>query len=88
VEERGGYLDLSRLTPGELMGMASALVLLASLWLPWFSTSGNENSRINSAGIGPNDNATAWQTFHVLDWVLVAGVTAPFILTWASPPSC
>jgi hypothetical protein len=80
--ERGGYLDLSRLTPGELMGMASALVLLASLWLPWFSTSGNPNSRINSAGIGPSDSATAWQTFHVLDWALVAACAAPFILSW------
>jgi hypothetical protein len=82
VEERRGYLDLSRLTPGELMGMASALVLLASLWLPWFSTSSNPNSRINSAGIGPDDTATAWQTFTILDWTLVAGVTAPFILAW------
>jgi hypothetical protein len=80
--ERGGYLDLSRLTPAELVGMASALVLLASLWLPWFTTSGNENSRINSAGIGPNDSATAWQTFNVLDWALVAACAAPFILSW------
>jgi hypothetical protein len=82
VEERGGYVDLSRLTPAELMGMASALVLLASLWLPWFSTSDNPNSRINSAGIGPGDSANAWQTFTVLDWALLAAVTAPFILSW------
>src|SRR3954447_23089897 len=67
VEERGGYLDFARLTPGELGGMLSSLVLLASLWLPWFTTSGNPNSKINSAKIGANDSATAWQVFHVLD---------------------
>jgi hypothetical protein len=82
VEERGGYLDLSRLTPGEFIGMLSALILLGSLWLPWFTTSGNPNSKINSAGIGSSDSANAWQTFHVLDWVLVAAATAPFILSW------
>jgi hypothetical protein len=82
VEERGGYLDFSRLTPGELLGMGASLVLLASLWLPWFTTSGNPNSRINSAGIGPNDSATAWQTFRILDWALLAACAAPFILSW------
>jgi hypothetical protein len=82
AQERGGYLDLSRLTPAELIGMASALVLLASLFLPWFTTSANPNSRINSAGIGSSDSATAWQTFTFLDWTLLAACSAPFILSW------
>ena len=81
VEGRRGYLDLSRLTPGEFMGMAAALVLLASLWLPWFTTSsGNPNSRL--AGASGGDSVSAWQTFSVLDWLLVAACTAPFILSW------
>jgi hypothetical protein len=80
--ERRGYLDLSRLTPGEYMGMAAGLVLLGSLFLPWFSTSGNPNSRINSAHIGANSTATAWETFPVLRWLLLAACTAPFILSW------
>jgi hypothetical protein len=82
VEERSGYLDFSRLTPGELVGMGSALVLLASLFMPWFTTSSNPNSKINSAHIGANSSATAWQTFPVLRWFLIAGCAAPFILAW------
>jgi hypothetical protein len=82
VEERGGYLDLSRLTPGEFMGMAAALVLLASLWLPWFTTSGNPNSKIDSAHIGSNSSASAIDTFPTLRWLLIAACAAPFILSW------
>src|SRR5215217_6797953 len=67
VEEGRGYLDL---------------VLLASLWLPWFTTSGNPNSKINSAHIGANDSATAFQTFPILRWLLIGACTAPFILSW------
>jgi hypothetical protein len=62
--------------------MGSALVLLGSLWLPWFSTSGNVNSTIESAGTGPNSDASAWEVFSVLDWLLVAACAAPFILSW------
>jgi hypothetical protein len=80
--ERGSYLDLSRLTPGEYVGMAAGLVLLGSLWLPWFSTSSNPNSKINSAHIGANSSATAFETFPVLRWLLIAACTAPFILAW------
>ena len=37
AEERSGYLDFSKVSPGELMGMGAALVLFGSLWLPWFT---------------------------------------------------
>jgi hypothetical protein len=76
------YLDLSRLTPGEFGGMVAAAILVGSLFLPWFGTSDNENSVIESAGIGANDTADAWQVFGVLDWLFVAAATAPFILSW------
>jgi hypothetical protein len=79
----GGYLDFTRLTIGEYLGMGSALLLLLSLWLPWFSTDeGNENSVIESAGTGPGETASAWDTFSTLDFLLLAACTAPFILTW------
>jgi hypothetical protein len=80
--ERRGYLDVSQISPGELIGMAAAALLVVSLWLPWFTTSENENSTIESAGVGPDDSASAWQTFAVLDWLLLAAAAAPFILTW------
>jgi hypothetical protein len=78
---RGRYLDISRLSPGEYLGMAAALVLFVSLWLPWFTTSAaNPNSTI--AGASGGDSANAWQVFSTLDILLVLACTAPFILSW------
>jgi hypothetical protein len=82
AEGRTGYVNLSKLSPGEFLGMLAALVLLASLWLPWFTTSENQNSEIESAGIGPNSDANAFEVFGILDWLLVAACAAPFILSW------
>jgi xanthine/uracil permease len=78
----GPFLDLSKLSPAEALGALSSFVLLGSLWLPWFSTSSNPHSTIKSAHIGANSDANAWQTFTKLDLLLVAGCTAPFILSW------
>ncbi len=81
AEQKSGYLDTSRLTPGEYMGMGAALVLFLSLFLPWFTTSSsNPNSRLGS--IAGGDSANAWQTFSTLDWLLALACTAPFILAW------
>jgi hypothetical protein len=76
------YLQPSKLTPGELWGMLAALLLGGSLFLPWFSTSDNPNSTIESAGIGPDETASAWDTFPVLRWLLLAACIAPFVLSW------
>ena len=78
----GRFLDVKELSPAELLGMVSALVLLGSLFLPWFSTSGNPHSVIDSAGIGPNQEANAFEVFKILDVALIAACAAPFILTW------
>ncbi len=81
AEGRGGYVDVSRLTPAEYGGCIAAIVLVLSLFLPWFGTSEtNENSQL--AGASGGDTVNALQTFAVLDFVLVAGATAPFILSW------
>ena len=81
-EERSVYLDWSRVSPGELMGMGAALVLLASLWLPWFTTSSDNPNSTLPGGVHGGDSANAWQVFNTLDWLLVAACAAPFILTW------
>jgi hypothetical protein len=81
AERERQYLDLSRLTPGEYMGMGAAVVLVLSLFLPWFTTSSsNPNSELN--GITGGDSATAWQVFTSLDFLLVLAGSAPFILAW------
>jgi hypothetical protein len=82
TDEGSGYLDFSKVSPGELMGMGAALLLLASLWLPWFTTSStNPNSEL-PGGVSNGDSANAWQVFNTLDWLLVSACAAPFILTW------
>ncbi|MEA2378614.1 MAG: hypothetical protein QOK00_300 [Thermoleophilaceae bacterium] len=79
--EGGGYLDTSRLSPGEYVGMGAALVLFASLWLPWFTTSSdNANSRLGGASGG--DGVNAWHVFSTLDILLTLAATAPFVLSW------
>src|SRR5436190_530855 len=83
LEEPGPYVDFKRVSRAELIGMVSGVVLLASLWLPWFATSAdNPHSRINTANIGPGHTANAWQTFRILDVLLVLAFLAPFILAW------
>jgi hypothetical protein len=81
AERRSGYLDPARLSPGELLGMGAGLLLLVSLFLPWFTTSeDNPNSTI--AGARGGEGATAWEVFGILDWVLVLACIAPFVLSW------
>jgi hypothetical protein len=81
--ETGGYLSVSRLTPGELGGCVAGVVLVLSMFLPWFSTSSsNPNSKITSAGIGPGEHANAFEVFKILDWLFLAAAVAPFILAW------
>src|SRR6185503_5926435 len=82
AEESSGYLDFSRVSPGELMGMGAALVLFASLWLPWFTTSSDNPNSTLPGGVHGGDSANAWQVFNTLDWLLVAACLAPFILSW------
>ena len=81
ADGRGGYIDTSRLTPAEYAGCLAAILLVASLFLPWFGTSeSNDNSTL--AGASGGDTVNAWQTFGLLDILLVAAATAPFILSW------
>ena len=80
--ESRGYIDANQVTPAELAGMAAAALLVLSLFLPWFTTSGNPNSEIASAGVGPNSDASAWETFGILKFLFLAAASAPFILTW------
>jgi hypothetical protein len=87
--------DLSRLHWSEGVGFAGSAVLLGSLFLPWFSTSCNHINPASPAGCNPNSvlvhhqgdpsaygQFSAFQTFKVLDVVLVAACIAPFVLAY------
>ena len=71
-------LDLSKLHRGEFIGFAGSGVLFLSLFLPWYGTSSNPNAQINNA----RGTFDAFQTFKVLDVLLVLACTAPFVLAW------
>jgi hypothetical protein len=71
-------LDFSLWLPGEYYGFLGAGVLLFSLFLPWYGTSSNPNAKIN----GARGTFNAFQTFKLLDILLVAACSAPFILAW------
>jgi hypothetical protein len=73
----------------EYMGFAGAAVLLGSLFLPWFSTSCtslhpaspsgcNTHSQLN----GNVGDFTAFQTYKILDILLIAACLAPFVLAY------
>jgi len=84
--DSGGFISLGRLTPAEFMGCLAAGLLVLSLFLPWFATSEtNNNSVLQIVGGGTargGDTVTAWETFSILRWLLVAAASAPFILLW------
>lgn len=80
--ERRPFLDFSRLLPAEYFGFLAAGILFASLFLEWFSTSGN--GRVN----GQAGEFNAWETFGgsiawlPLDVLLAAACIAPFVLAY------
>lgn len=82
VEEEGrtGFISPSRLNPAELMGCVSGVVLALSLFLPWFGTSDNPNSKL--CGVSGGETCTGFETFSILNWLLIAAAAAPFILAW------
>jgi len=71
-------LDFSLLMKGEYYGFLGSAVLFLSLFLPWYGTSSNPNAEIN----GARGTFNAFQTFKLLDILLVAACSAPFILAW------
>lgn len=76
--ERRSFIDLGRLQRAEYFGFLAAIVLAASLFLPWFSVDEQSNGSIN----GVQGDLNAWETYGVLDILLLAACTAPFILAY------
>ena len=67
----------------ERLGYVAGALLVVSLFLPWYSTNGdNPNSVIASAGTKPGHSANAWEVFGALPWLLLLLAVAPVILTW------
>jgi hypothetical protein len=81
-------VDFRRLGPGDVIAAAGGLILLLSLFLPWF---GPEVPKENLCGRA-EDSCTAFETFSFLsvslppipglDLLLPAAAAAPWILVW------
>jgi hypothetical protein len=72
-------MDFRLLQRGEFIGFGGVGVLLLSLFLTWFETNpDNANANIN----GETGEFNAFDTYGILDWLLVAACLAPLILAW------
>jgi hypothetical protein len=85
----GPAFEFSKLEWSEFLGFAGAGVLFGSLFLPWFSTSCDSRNPPSPAGCNPNSllhgragDFNAFQTYGILDILLVAACAAPFILAY------
>jgi len=79
-------MDTSQLRRWEIAGLVASLVLIGSLFLEWFSLDIAPDVQRDEpddwvCGVG-EDSCTAWETFPVLRWLLLAAATAPFVLTY------
>lgn len=91
-EEDKPVFSMQRIKPAELIGFAGALVLAASMFLlDWFSTSCASQAAAKAAAGGCNPNSklhdaygsfTAWDTYTILRWPLLAACIAPFVLAY------
>jgi hypothetical protein len=73
--------DFSRLQRGDIISGIGGLLLFVSLFTTWFGVDAGPPANENLCGAG-RDACTAFQTFKVLDILLVAGAIAPMILVW------
>jgi hypothetical protein len=81
-------IDASKLDRSEIIGMVAAAVLVISVFIEWYSLSTDPSvvqrggDATNWAcGVG-NSSCSAWETFPILRWLLLAAAAAPFILAW------
>ena len=87
-EEKPG-LDFKRLHWAEFLGFAGVAVLLTSLFMPWFSTSCESIGPATPEGCNPNSTLNglrgefnAFETFKIMDILLVMACIAPFVLAY------
>lgn len=77
-------MDFSKLRPAELVGALASALLIGVLFLEWFSLS-DTPERVQQGdwicGTGET-SCTAWSTFPILRWLLLAATSAPLILAW------
>lgn len=89
------YLDFHRLGLPELYAAVGAVVLVWSLWLPWFATSCDSTSPASPAGCNPNSlfdaksgvdrslgQFDAVEAFATLPLLLIIAAVIPAVVAW------
>lgn len=77
-------MDFSRLERTEAVGALSSLLLLVSLFVPWFDLADTPERLEQQAWVcGSHDfSCTGFETFPILRWLLIAAAAAPLILSY------
>ena len=77
-------MDFSRLRGSEVVGAIAGLVLIVSLFLEWFTLTGGPERTAQDAWICGEGNlgCSAWDTFPLLRFLLIAVALAPVILAY------
>jgi hypothetical protein len=82
-------VNFKRLHWAEFVGFAGVAVLLGSLFLPWFATSCDRVRPADPPGCNPNSQLNgrrgdfnAFETFAIMDVLLVMACIAPFVLAY------
>jgi hypothetical protein len=64
-------------------GVASALLLLSLLFLPWFEVSDSPTRESDDWLCGEGElSCTGFETFPIMRWLLIGAALAPAILAW------
>ena len=90
LRRRQRGFSLGRLHWYECIGFVGAIVLAGSLFLPWFETDcASRRRRARRRRLQPELGLrrrarlfTAFETFTILDWLLLAACIAPFVLAY------
>jgi hypothetical protein len=79
-------MDLSKLSRSEWLGLvASALLVIAVLFLPWYGLADGPSRAPGGDGFlcGEGEfTCTGFSTFPILRWLLLAAASAPWILAY------
>jgi len=77
-------VNFSNLKRFELYGLAAAVLLVISLFLPWFNLT-DTPERVNQKAwvCGTKDfHCTGWETFPIARWLYLAAAAAPILLAY------
>jgi hypothetical protein len=77
-------MDFSRLQRFELLGIIASVLLLISLFLPWYSLTDVPQRAVQHSwvcGTG-NFSCSAWQTHSIIRILLLLAAAAPLILSY------